>query len=79
MDILDPELCQRVAYIDATTSGVSVMQYAPESKAADEIEQLGDEITLDRTAVQEAVEEPLTQAQNPYMEYPEIEENKPVW
>lgn len=46
MDILDSELCQRVAYIDAMTSGVSVMQYAPGSKAADEIENLCDEVTL---------------------------------
>jgi chromosome partitioning protein len=46
MDILDSELCQRVAYIDAMTSGVSVMQYAPSSKAADEVESLCDEITL---------------------------------
>ncbi len=74
MDVLDSELCQRVAFIDAMTSGVSVMQYAPGSKAADEIEQLCDEITL-----QETVAEPQTQAQNPYMGYPEIEENKPVW
>ena len=74
MDVLDSELCQRVAYIDAMTSGVSVMQYAPGSKAADEIEQLCDEITH-----QETVEEPQTQVQNPYMGYREIEENKPVW
>ncbi len=46
MDVLQTELCQRVAYIDAMTSGVSVMQYAPNSKAADEIEDLCDEITL---------------------------------
>ena len=45
-DVLQTELCQRVAYIDAMTSGVSVMQYAPNSKAADEIENLCDEITL---------------------------------
>ncbi len=46
MDILDTELCQRVAYIDAMTSGVSVMQYAPGSKAAGEIEDLCEEVTL---------------------------------
>ncbi len=74
MDVLDSELCQRVAFIDAMTSGVSVMQYAPGSKAADEVEQLCDEITL-----QETVEETQTQAQNPYFGYPEIEENKPAW
>jgi len=45
MEILDSELCQRVAYIEAMTSGVSVMQYAPNSKAANEVESLCDEIT----------------------------------
>ena len=43
-EVLNTELCQRVAFIDAMTSGVSVMQYAPNSKAAFEIEQLCDEI-----------------------------------
>ena len=76
MDILNSELCQRVAYIDAMTSGVSVMQYAPRSKAADEIEQLCDEITLEEI---ETVAEPLPQTQSSYMGYPETEENKPVW
>ena len=76
MDILNSELCQRVAYIDAMTSGVSVMQYAPRSKAADEIEQLCDEITFQET---ETVADPMTQTQIPYMGYPEIDENKPVW
>ncbi len=76
MDILNSELCQRVAYIDAMTSGVSVMQYAPRSKAADEIEQLCDEITFQE---KETVAEPLTHTQSPYMGYPEIDENKPVW
>jgi chromosome partitioning protein len=74
MEVMDSELCQRVAFIDAMTSGVSVMQYAPGSKAADEVEQLCDEITL-----QETVEETQAQAQNPYFGYPEIQENKPAW
>jgi chromosome partitioning protein len=74
MDILNSELCQRVAYIDAMTSGVSVMQYAPKSKAADEIEQLCDEITLQETAA-----EPFAREQNPYMPYPGIEDNNPSW
>ena len=43
-DILDTILCQRVAFIDAMQYGVSVMQYAPNCKAADEIEQLCDEL-----------------------------------
>jgi len=43
-DLLKTELCQRVAYIDAVTNGVSVMQYAPSSKAAAEIEDLCAEI-----------------------------------
>lgn len=42
--ILKTELCQRVAYVESMKYGVSVMQMAPGSKAADEIEQLCDEI-----------------------------------
>ena len=61
VDILDTELCQRVAYIDSLTSGVSVMQYAPSSKAADEIERLCEEI-LPQIAMGEA----QTQVQNQY-------------
>ena len=47
MKVFDTELCQRVAFIDAMTSGVSVMQYAPHSKAAGEIERLCEEIIPD--------------------------------
>jgi chromosome partitioning protein len=43
-DLLETELCQRVAYIDAIAGGVSVMQYAPSCKAAAEIEDLCAEI-----------------------------------
>jgi chromosome partitioning protein len=42
--IFDSELCQRVAYVDAMKHGVSVMQFNPRSKAAQEIERLCDEI-----------------------------------
>jgi len=45
---LESELCQRVAYIDAMKFGVSVMQFAPGSKAADEIELLCDELVCGR-------------------------------
>jgi chromosome partitioning protein len=62
IDVLDTELFQRVVYINAMISGISVMQYAPKSKAADEIEHLCDEITLKNTA-----EKSLKQAQNPYI------------
>ncbi len=44
--ILDTELCQRVAYIDAMKCGVSVMQFAPGSKAAAEIELLCEELLV---------------------------------
>ena len=74
MDLLDTELCQRVAYIDAMTSGVSVMQYAPSSKAAAEIENLCDEITL-----QETKEEPQTQEPYQYTEQQDVHGDKPVW
>lgn len=43
--IFETELCQRVAYIDAMRYGVSVMQFAPGSKAAGEIEQWGGEVS----------------------------------
>ena len=43
-DLFDAELCQRVAYIESMTHGVSVMQYAPNSKAANEIERLSEEL-----------------------------------
>ena len=44
-EIFDSELCQRVAYVDSMTSGVSVMQYAPGSKAMLEIEGLFKEVS----------------------------------
>ena len=42
--IFETELCQRIAYIEAMSAGVSVMQYAPNSKAAQEVESLSEEI-----------------------------------
>lgn len=47
--VFDTELCQRVAYIDAMKYGVSVMQFAPGSKASDEIEQFCDEILAEKS------------------------------
>jgi len=68
-NIFDTELCQRVAYIDSLTYGVSVMQYAPSSKAAGEIERLSEEIIAQTTVDElqfesfipynEAAEEPV--------------------
>ena len=74
MDIMDTELCQRVAYIEAMTSGVSVMQYAPGSKAAGEIENLCDEVTLmaENEPPQAAEPAPPASAQDVYSD-------KPVW
>jgi chromosome partitioning protein len=72
MDILDTEMCQRVAYIDAMTSGVSVMQYAPSSKAAGEVESLCDEITLPQEQ-----SEPDVQEQPRYTQLSEVKEEKP--
>ncbi len=57
-DILDTELHQRVAFVDAMKYGVSVMQFAPGSKAAAEIEQLCDEVTA---APEEETAEPEPQ------------------
>ena len=72
MDILDTEMCQRVAYIDAMTSGVSVMQYAPSSKAADEVESLCDELT-----VPQEQSEPEVQEQPQYAQPTAVEEEPP--
>jgi len=74
MDLLDTELCQRVAYIDAMTSGVSVMQFAPGSKAADEIESLCDEITRSP-----AREEPPGPALPPYAASHDVGGQTSVW
>ena len=74
MDILDTELCQRVAYIDAMTSGVSVMQYAPGSKAAGEIENLCDEVTLMVENQPPQADEPASPATAN-----DVYSNKPVW
>ncbi len=66
-DIFETELCQRVAYIEAMNAGVSVMQYAPNSKAALEIENLGQEI------IEQLVpEQPQDESQNDNVE-------KPAW
>jgi chromosome partitioning protein len=51
--VMDTELCQRVAYIDAMQFGVSVIQYAANSKAAQEIEMLCDELLASTEAVDE--------------------------
>ena len=74
MDILDTELCQRVAYIEAMTSGVSVMQYEPDSKAANEVESLCDEITLQQTKSQ-----PQIQQADPSEQTHDFHDEKPVW
>ncbi len=64
MDVFNTELCQRVAFIDAMTSGVSVMQYAPHSKAAGEIERLCEEIIP-----QVSMEASQPQDNNQYLDY----------
>ena len=64
-DILETELCQRVAYIEAMNAGVSVMQYAPNSKAAREVESLSQEI------IEQIVpEQPQDESQNDNVETP---------
>ena len=62
--IFETELCQRVAYIEAMNSGVSVMQYAPNSKAALEMESLSQEIIdqmMPEQQEEEIQEEPVEQ------------------
>ena len=47
MAIFQTELCQRIAYVEAMIAGVSVLQYAPLSKAAAEIQDLCLEVIPD--------------------------------
>ena len=54
-EIFQSELCQRVAYVDSMTSGVSVMQYAPGSKAMQEIESLFEEISPKMLGSEESI------------------------
>jgi len=44
LPIFTTELSQRVAYVEAMIGGVSVQQYAPKSKAAEEMEALSKEV-----------------------------------
>ena len=74
MDIFDTELCQRVAFIDAMTYGVSVMQYAPHSKAADEIERLCEEIVP-----QISMEASQPQSFNPLSDYADTQIQNMGW
>ncbi len=45
IDIFNTEISQRVAYIEAMLSGLSVVQYQPKSQASNEIKSLYQEIT----------------------------------
>jgi chromosome partitioning protein len=65
--IFATEICQRVAYIEAMNAGVSVMQYAPHSKAAMEVDDLSEEIIA-----QMAAEQQQDESQDDYIE-------KPAW
>jgi chromosome partitioning protein len=47
LDIFDTEISQRVAYIEAMISGLSVVQYQPKGEAATEIKNLYQEIRND--------------------------------
>jgi len=44
MEVFKTEIGQRVAYVEAMTSGLSVLEYAPQSEAAAEILRLCEEI-----------------------------------
>ena len=44
LDIFETEISQRIAYVEAIVSGVSVLKYSPNSVAAREIRDLCDEI-----------------------------------
>jgi chromosome partitioning protein len=43
-DVLQTEITQRIAYVEAMNTGDSVVGHAPQSKAAEEIMALSDEL-----------------------------------
>lgn len=54
VEVMAAELSQRVAFIDAMKSGVSVTQYAPGSKAAEEIEAFCSELVAQPREIETA-------------------------
>jgi chromosome partitioning protein len=44
LDVFDTEISQRIAYVEAMISGLSVLEYAPRSEAAGEIRRLCEEV-----------------------------------
>jgi chromosome partitioning protein len=48
LDVFETEISQRIAYVEAIISGVSILKYAPHSVAAGEIRSLCSEITGER-------------------------------
>lgn len=44
LEIFNTEICQRVAHIEAMISGLSALQYKPNSEAANEIRNFGQEV-----------------------------------
>ena len=74
MDMFDTEVCQRVAFVEAMTCGVSVMQYSPFSKAAEEVEHLCEELLA-----LEDFEETEAQPWDQYTDSGEKEFVVPVW
>jgi chromosome partitioning protein len=44
LDVFDTEISQRIAYVEAMISGLSVLDYAPRSDAAEEIRSLCQEV-----------------------------------
>ena len=79
VNVMSGELSQRVAYVDSLKHGVSVTQYAPNSKAAEEIEALCHEVlesaAASETAIEDIVEADDTEDAAIYaMESPEEED-----
>ena len=46
MKVFDTEISQRIAFVEAMIAGLSVLQYAPSSKAAREVESLCEEVVM---------------------------------
>jgi len=58
-NIIETELCQRVAYVESMKYGVSVVQFAPASKAAEEIERLSNELVKEHDQADETEMDPI--------------------
>ena len=75
--VMQGELSQRVAFIDAMKHGVSVTQFSPGSKAAKEVEALCDELIQATAPVDTVEDEPIYVPEPPEAQESEAEIMQP--